>query len=315
MSYIEFVLNIQYEAYPKEEYNMAIIFKYIDLATDPTKIVGHYCGSPAYVDDLDEYNSARYNWHFQITGITNGNVYPRLLLNPSEAGKWFNPSLDSVRTDSKCNNDGNWPMNVEQTDNLNGTYTWDIYIAPYLDDPRPGEIPLRPFPTTDYTIQLYEETGGADDDPFQDVICRVPGLWFNEVVNTPVYNGSNVVSVGTDCDDPEDNDVSTNWKFTVSGIDQATEAPVSIEEIGAVTTTIWKFNAGQCGQDNYRPLGRDPENSYEPDSDNSLVTWFLYVTPAPNAVPSSNGLYRLAIADATTLDIIRYEDWIDVTPP
>lgn len=290
---------------------MGIKFHFIGQETSSSIMVGQNCGDPTDLSGLS--SPSFYNWHFRIEGITDEYLYPRELVDPTTNGRWFNPARDSQRSDDKCNNNSNWPMHVVQTP-MNGTYTWDLYVAPYLASPRVGEVLIMPYPTTEYSVALYVDMGEDEDEMSSTLYCRIPGLWYNDVVDTPITVGIDVVTVGTDCADPENNDVATNWEFAVSGIVQADEFPLRLEETTAVSNVIWEFNSGLCTPNNYRPMGRSPESAYEPGSDDTLVTWKLYVTPAPGAIPGSNAVYALEIYNPTT-QTSRYESWYNISAP
>lgn len=169
---------------------MTLVFKYVTgneatgplgLLTQvennryPNLMIGTDCENPA---TLNEYA----NWHFRVENvpasyITN-NIYPRKIDGPQPptSGTWIHTDHIPCREDCACNELENWPLYFVPTDNEDGTYTWDIFIVPYLGGAViPGIEPKLPIPTTKYRLEIYD----ADNEQTYTTLtsAQIPSLF------------------------------------------------------------------------------------------------------------------------------------------
>lgn len=129
----------------------------VEVATYPDLMIGTDCEHPVNLD-------ASANWHFRVenvpaTYITN-HVFPRRLEGPvpETYGTWFHASYIPCRDNCTCNGLGNWPLYFVQTENDDDTYTWDIFVVPYLGGSAISGIePEVPIAGTQYSLELYNE--------------------------------------------------------------------------------------------------------------------------------------------------------------
>jgi len=123
----------------------------------PDLMIGTDCEHPVNLD-------ASANWHFRVENVPASyiadHVFPLRLEGPvpETYGTWFHATHVPCRDNCTCNGLGNWPLYFVQTENDDGTYTWDIFVVPYLGGSSiPGIEPELPIAGTQYTLVLFND--------------------------------------------------------------------------------------------------------------------------------------------------------------
>lgn len=168
---------------------MVLVFKYVTGNEDtgplglltkvennryPNLMIGTDCENPATLDEDA-------NWHFRVENVPASyianNIYPRQIDGPvpDTYGTWIHTDHIPCREDCACNELGNWPLYFVPTDNQDGTYTWDIFIVPYLGGSVIAGIePKLPKQGKQFSLEVYD----ADNEQTYTILASedIPDL-------------------------------------------------------------------------------------------------------------------------------------------